>query len=51
MTSPSAARRLLALCALMPLSELTQEEVDDLFRLLVEDAPPLEEAEPSPDVG
>ena len=37
--STAAARHLLVLCGLIPLSKLTQEEVDDLFRRLVEDAP------------
>jgi hypothetical protein len=39
MSFPTSARRLLALCALVPLSELTQEEVDDIFQTIVEDAP------------
>jgi hypothetical protein len=39
MPPSTAARRLLALCGLIPLSELTQDEVDYLFRRLVEDAP------------
>jgi hypothetical protein len=39
----AAARRLLVLCGLVPLLELTQQEVDALFRRLVEDAgPPVE---------
>ena len=37
--STAAARRLFILCGLIPLSELTPEEVDYLFRRLVEDAP------------
>jgi hypothetical protein len=37
--STAAARRLFILCGLIPLPELTQEEVDYLFRRLVEDAP------------
>jgi hypothetical protein len=46
MLSPNAAaRRLLALCWLIPLPELTQEEVDYLFRRLVEDTPSSEDAE------
>jgi hypothetical protein len=44
-SSNAAARRLLALCWLIPLPELTQEEVDYLFRRLVEDAPSSEEAD------
>ncbi len=46
--SPSAARRVLVLCGLIPLHELTQAEVDDLFRRAVEDAPPLD---PPADLG
>lgn len=37
--STDATRRLLILCGVVPLSELTQEEVDYLFRRLIEDAP------------
>jgi hypothetical protein len=37
--SSAANRRLLVLCGLIPLPELTQDEVDYLFRQLVEDAP------------
>lgn len=37
--STFATRHLLALCGFIPLPELTQEEVDYLFRRLVEDAP------------
>jgi hypothetical protein len=40
-----ADRRLLMLCGLIPLPELTQEEVDYLFRRLVEDAPTHGEAD------
>ena len=36
--SATPARRLLALCGLLPLSEMTQEEVDEVFRRAVEDA-------------
>ena len=44
MTLPdAAARRLLIICGLIPLPELTQEEVDELFRKLVEDAHPSED--------
>ena len=40
MTSPDpAARRLLVLCELIPLPEMTQDDIDFLFRRLVEDAP------------
>ena len=48
--SNAAARRLLSLCGLIPLPELTQDEVDYLFRRLVEDAHPAGEADdlPSP---
>jgi hypothetical protein len=38
-SSVAAERRLLVLCGLIPLSEMTQAEVDYLFRRLVEDAP------------
>ena len=41
MLSPNAAaRRLLVLCGLIPLSEMTQDDVDFLFRRAVEDAQP-----------
>jgi hypothetical protein len=36
--STAATRRLLVLCGLLPLAEMTQEEVDYLFRRAVEDA-------------
>jgi hypothetical protein len=36
----AAARRLLVLCDLVPLSNLTQDEVEYLFRRAVEDAAP-----------
>jgi hypothetical protein len=39
MLSSTAARRLLALCFLIPLPELSQDEVDYLFWRAVEDAP------------
>jgi hypothetical protein len=42
-----ASRRLLALCGLIPLPELTQDEVDDLFRALVEEAGSDGEADPA----
>jgi hypothetical protein len=44
--STSVARHLLALCGLIPLPDLTQEEVDYLFRRLVEDVPPDVPSEP-----
>ena len=37
--SAAAPRRLLILCGLIPLPDLPQEEVDDLFRPAVTDAP------------
>jgi hypothetical protein len=46
--SAAAARRLLILCCLIPLPELTQDEVDDLFIRLVEDAHPQTEADEPP---
>jgi hypothetical protein len=36
----AAARRLLVLCGLIPMPELTQDEVEYLFRRAVEDAAP-----------
>ena len=50
MNSPTPAlapRRLLVLCGLVPLPEMTQAEVDFLFRHLVEDAPASDEVEES----
>ena len=48
-SSNAAARRLLILSWLIPLPELTQDEVDYLFRRLVEDALQPEEADdPAP---
>jgi hypothetical protein len=43
----AAARRLLVLCDLIPLPELTQDDVDFRFRRLIEDAPPEEGGGPS----
>ena len=46
MASPTtAARRLLILCGLVPLPEMTQDEVDSLCRMLIEDAAQVEEAD------
>jgi hypothetical protein len=36
-----AARRVLVLCHLIPLADMTQGEVDFVFRKAAEDAPPL----------
>src|SRR5512146_2896645 len=38
-SSVASERRLLVLCGLIPLPEMTQADVDYLFRRLVEDAP------------
>jgi transposase len=44
---PAAARHLLVLCGLIPLPEMTQDDVDYLFRRVVEDAQPDEPPLPS----
>ena len=46
-----AARRLLVLSWLVPLPELTQDEVDYVFRRLVEDALQTEEGDDPPAPG
>jgi hypothetical protein len=44
--SHAVSRRLLVLCGVIPLPDLTQEEVDYLFQRVVEDAGPFEDGEP-----
>ena len=44
----AAARRLLVLCELIPLPDMTQEDVDFLLQRLVEDAPSTGEGDEHP---